>query len=741
MTGKKLKRACILPFIGAVAIALVAVPVSHYIDYNNRVNNGGPSSGTQTSTSTQPKRILQSIDAKLKDGVKFYANNLAKINNDDIIVTAHYLTGDVSSEETLESDKFTIETPADFELNGGKVIISYFGKTCDIDIKLIDVVAESIEIIKMPYKTNYQVGSKFDATGMEIKVIFNDGSSKTLDQSSYTYDNTKALAVSDKKVTISYKIGNKTLTVDVTINVVEKLEKGNIVSLDTDGMALVNVNENLSNTQVKVLGVYENGDRELLEKSQYQIVTNNEKAMFGKKHTITIKYNESVSKEIPVTVRHHTEGEDTTIVGGNVVNEDEYLFENNTFTKLDKIGSAGGFGQSVRDGLDAYIKFDIESYIDCTSDIILRCGNSYLVKENDNYYMRPLQINTIADLLINGKKIDIPDSVVLKGCGPYDKYPPLYGVYYEFTFEDISLAAGVNEIKLQFKNSTEGAVTTWNESPSTMNIDYINVDTIGGTISTTSKVKALAFAKNPQLSFGDKISDLNLSIIAINEKNEKFMLDKDQYTIAIDGNSEYLGLEKTKLIITYKADPTIKIEKEFNVNYLKLEAEDGELKGKNTVVSKTADEYIYDNGAYKSDGKVTAVYGMDNSATSGNETSITFKFNAVEGTYALKARLSNANYYMSGEMHCAYELVLKDVLKVKVNGNYVDMTDEKLPAISATTNGDYIYQQFFERILANISLVNGENTIVIEANVESSLRNHWNEIPVPRFDWFKISKM
>ena len=30
---KKLKRTCILSFISVVAIALVAVPISHYIDY------------------------------------------------------------------------------------------------------------------------------------------------------------------------------------------------------------------------------------------------------------------------------------------------------------------------------------------------------------------------------------------------------------------------------------------------------------------------------------------------------------------------------------------------------------------------------------------------------------------------------------------------------------------------------------------------------------------------------------
>ena len=68
------------------------------------------------------------------------------------------------------------------------------------------------------------------------------------------------------------------------------------------------------------------------------------------------------------------------------------------------------------------------------------------------------------------------------------------------------------------------------------------------------------------------------------------------------------------------------------------------------------------------------------------------------------------------------------------------MNDATLPSIDPTTDGDYIYLQFFERILASIDLVDGQNIISIEANNSSSLRNKWNEIPVPRFDWFEISK-
>ena len=55
------------------------------------------------------------------------------------------------------------------------------------------------------------------------------------------------------------------------------------------------------------------------------------------KYSINIKYNEIVSKNIPVIIRKHVEGENTNIVGGRVVTEPEYIFENGVFTKLDNI--------------------------------------------------------------------------------------------------------------------------------------------------------------------------------------------------------------------------------------------------------------------------------------------------------------------------------------------------------------------------------------------------------------------
>lgn len=738
MKSNKLKRICIFSFVGLVCASLIAVPLSSYIVYNNSLNNNSLQSSSQAPTSINQKKILQSIEAKLKEGKEFYDNNLARISNEDVIVTAHYLKGEEKIDEVLESNKYTLTSPGDFALKGGIVTITYLNKSVNLEISLTKVEAKELKLTKKPYKTNYQIGSKFDSKGMEITVIFNDGSTKVLKEEDYIYDKDKILTLDDKKITITYN----NLTIDIEIDVVEHLQKGNIVGLDIDGNAFVNVNEKLNTALVNVVGIYENGDRELLPTNNYQIIADDVVAIFGKKYSIKIKYNENISKEVPVIIRKHVEGENTNIVGGSVVNEPEYIFENGIFTKLsDNISSAGAFGGSVRDNKDAYISFNVDSYTDATSDITLRCGNSYLIQENNAYYMKPLQINTIADLSINGKNIEIPDNVVLKGCGPNEAYQPLYGVYYEFTFNDINLDAGSNEIRLTFKSSTEGAINHWNESPSTMNIDYINVDTKGKEVPTNLNFKEIRLVREPELYFGQKIEDINFSVVGVLNDNTKIMLNKDQYDIIIENyNEEYLGMGNYKYKIIYKDNNALSIEKDFSIGSLRLEAEKGTLKGNGNVKANATSEYINDSGTYKTGESIISVHGMDNSATSNVETSITFTFNGVKGKYNLSSKLSNTYYFMENDKHLAKELPLNQVLKLKVNGNYVDIDNVILPSIDSTTNGDYIYLQFFERVLASIDLVNGQNIISIEANNSSSLRNKWNEIPVPRFDWFEISK-
>lgn len=743
MRRSKIEKICIFSFIGIVVASLVAVPLTSYVSYINYVNQ---ISENKTSTPKTPKPVLQSIEAKLVDGKEYYANNLAKVYNSDIEVIAHYLAGEEESQKIIESDKFSVSTPIDFALKGGDITVSYAGKSTTIAVTLIPVKVQSITISKQPYQVVYQQGTTFNGDGMEVTAVYNDGSTKLLNQEDYSYEE-KNLTLQDTIVKVTYFDNDDEKSTNVKITVVEKLNNGNVKNIELASKAYAFVGQNLNQTDVKVLGNYESGNKVLLNENQYRIISKDQVVQLGKAYQVTIEYSETIKLTSPVIVRQHLEGEDGDIVGGRKNTEKEYIFENGVFHETDTdVSFVGSFALAVSNNQESSLTYSIDSLTDITSNITMRCGNSYLVWENNQYYMKPLQINTILDLTVNGEMVDIDNDVILKGCGPIDAskgYAPLYGVYYEFTFEDVKLAVGSNEIKLSFKNSTEGAKTCWNESPSTMNIDYINIDSHGVEIPDNPSIKKIEFGKDPKLEFGTQVSKLNLSIIAVLANNLKILLDKSLYDIKIEGledGEDYISIGNYKLIVTLKNNPSLKLEKEFIVEPLRLEAENAELFGERVKID-SANEYIIKDGEYISGDMISTAYGMDYGTTHGGA-SLTFKFNAIEGNYSLNAKLDNAYYFEDGidpaGNFYSKELSLKEVIKVKVNNEYITMNDVVLPAINGASSNNHIWMYFYEVILANISLVNGENTIVIEGNTESSLRNKWNEIPVPRFDWIEL---
>ena len=119
----------------------------------------------------------------------------------------------------------------------------------------------------------------------------------------------------------------------------------------------------------------------------------------------------------------------------------------------------------------------------------IRVSNSNLFKIDNNYWMKPLQINTIADLYLNDQQIAIPNDVILGGCGPHKDYEPLYNVYSDVTFKNLPLTVGRNRVKLKFKNSTIGELNHFDETPSTMNFDYVTFSTSGVPMDENIKFK------------------------------------------------------------------------------------------------------------------------------------------------------------------------------------------------------------------------------------------------------------
>lgn len=95
-----------------------------------------------------------------------------------------------------------------------------------------EVVLTEIKVTTQPTKTTYEVGEKFDKTGMVVTAVYSDKTEKAV--TNYTYAPTDELGISDKEIVISYTEKNVTKNATVTVSVVESTPD----SLDAPVIAL-----------------------------------------------------------------------------------------------------------------------------------------------------------------------------------------------------------------------------------------------------------------------------------------------------------------------------------------------------------------------------------------------------------------------------------------------------------------------------------------------------------------------
>ena len=99
-----------------------------------------------------------------------------------------------------------------------KITVTYGGKSCTFDVTVAEkeeAVLIKIEIYQLPNKTVYVVGDKLDTTGLQLKLIYSDGSSKII--SNYAFDCTPTLLETEGMQTITLTYLGFTCTFDVRV--------------------------------------------------------------------------------------------------------------------------------------------------------------------------------------------------------------------------------------------------------------------------------------------------------------------------------------------------------------------------------------------------------------------------------------------------------------------------------------------------------------------------------------------
>lgn len=596
-TGRIIEAIILIAGILATIAIVIAIPLKSYHEYADYLER------IIELSKPEPKPVLESINIEIKEGVKYFKNDLAEPKPGDFIVTANYTLDGVPYSEVIEEGKFSMATKNDFYSVGGDITFTYKNKTEVVHIDLLPVTLESISIVKNPYKVRYQTGTTFDADGMVIHAVYNDGSTKIVPAEKYVVDS-KELTPADNSVTVSYTEGKITKTAAILVTVSDELDDGAVIALVLTGDAIVQSGSKLSDTQMEVNAIYESGNRKLLDKDEYTVSNGDTIASLGRAYHISVSYNAdpSISLTTDLIVRSTIQGESGIIVGGSMKTEGEYAVINGVITDLKQsVSFAGNFAGSVKDGNEGSLTLTVVSESATLSNITMRCGNSYCCYANGKdasggYVMQPLQVNTILDLIINGKAVDVPDSVVLKGSGPHSGFAPLFGIYYEFTFEGIALEPGANSVKIVFKNSTVNASTCWDESPSTMNIDYINVDTVGSEIPENYTIEALEISSNYQIAIHQAINKIKPPVIAILSDGTKILAPTDLIDFHVSGGNPGEGITKYgayTATATLKSNPAITATRTFDIIGIRVLTAGVELQDDRVYYVFTANAWNY----------------------------------------------------------------------------------------------------------------------------------------------------
>ena len=588
----------LLAGIALAAAIVIAIPLNSYHEYEDYLAK------LIELSKPEPKPVLESITVSLKDGVQYFKNDLAEPKAEDFVVVANYtLEGEPYSEEVGAAQfKFTAEN--DFYAVGGDIKFTFKNQSTVLHIDLIPVKMETLRITQNPYTVKYQTGSTFDVEGLIISAVYNDGSTKVISAEKYVVDTSRVLSPADKAVSVKYTEDEETYTLDVPIGVVDVLNNGAVTKLILASNAIVQSGSKLSDTQMEINAVYESGNRLPLDKSQYLVSGGDTIAKLGKAYTVSVSYaqNTSISLSTDVIVRTTVEGENGTIVGGNRGTEAEYAVVDGVITSLGKnVSFAGGFGKTVLNGNEGSLTVTVNSESAVIGNITMRCGNSYCcfvngTDKNDGYRMLPLQINTVLDLTVNGEEITIPDNVVLRGTDIHKDYAPLYGIYYEFTFENIALEPGANTIKVRFKPSTVNAMNCWGESPSTMNIDYVTFETAGNEIPDNYTISQIELSPNYTVAVGGKISDIKPPVVATLDNGTKILLPTELFDYTVSGGeagATYTKYGKYSVTATLKSNPAITATSDVEFEGIKVLKASVVLEGEKVYYVFSGEAYGY----------------------------------------------------------------------------------------------------------------------------------------------------
>lgn len=287
---------------------------------------------------------IKGLTAELNDNVVYYDNGKASPKNSDFSVVAHFTEKGRDFDEILQPTVFDIDVPAGFATEGGTVRVVYEWTppadeneaggeeeaetpepqvlTADVECSLEDVVPVSITARNAPYRVYYPDDMAFDTAGMTASVSFNDGHTEAVDASEL-HAGAEPLVAGAKNVRVTWSRGGTEISFDYPVTVVRSADytPGTIRSVAVEGTCYISDGDPISDARLNVRASYDNGNRFIIDKSQYTVTGNTDIASFGKKCLIlvTLDSDNDITARAVGTVRSGVEAEALTYSGSSAI--------------------------------------------------------------------------------------------------------------------------------------------------------------------------------------------------------------------------------------------------------------------------------------------------------------------------------------------------------------------------------------------------------------------------------------
>lgn len=324
-----------------------------------------------------------------------------------------------------------------------------------------------IRITTPPTRVEYSNGMPFDATGMVVVAVYDDGFESPV--TDYTVEPAGGLSVGTTEVTVKHNGFEAKQAVTVTND--EVFSHITVSGVPSDEIAIGSPLPALDAGSLTVTAHYFSGKAETVSSDKYDVTIPTGNAELGSAVVVTLKDDPSVRAVVPFNV-----SEKINIVSDMVTGSKNY--------RSNVTWAPGAYSNDFMQGCitDSVITFNITSASDCNAVLTLTGASGHVTQYGSQNYPKTLgdmYCSVMFDLKVNGEIVEMNEDAKFTG-GEYETASNNnLAQWSDAVLATVKLNAGENTVKLVFKAyKYENNTTDDGMKQATPNIDCLTVTTV-----------------------------------------------------------------------------------------------------------------------------------------------------------------------------------------------------------------------------------------------------------------------